>query len=181
VLPFGALHAEAVADLSTMVPRRLKGNAKLRRELETGMGEVWQTDASGVAKAAMTIPFKPEYLEGWAEYVAKGLTWHHWKVIVPPDHAVLSACLNRAGTALFATLFAANSRNKAAGDLGDGMFVYRGAQGTDNPAMSVWEISVLGGVNIGSDPKAPGEISTKLGVVTGSRRTTELFDAVRAH
>jgi hypothetical protein len=47
-------------------------------------------------------------------------------------------------------------------------FSYEGVQSAENPELSVWRFSVFGGLTLGGDPEAPGEISSQIGAMTGS-------------
>jgi hypothetical protein len=175
VLPFGGRHAGAVSDLATMVPPRLAKNKKLHRRLAQQMKEEWQMSPGGVLMPAMGLPFDPTPLERWAEYVVRGLIFHHWKVMIPPSYVVAAACLSSAGAGMFAALFTMHTRSRVNGNLGDGRFVYRGVQASDDAALTLWEISPLSGAVLGNDPNRPGEFSTKLGVITGSQRIGDSF------
>jgi hypothetical protein len=55
-------------------------------------------------------------------------------------------------------------------NLGNGTFVYEGAQGMDCPQLTVWCFSAFGGAKLGGDPKAPDETSSRIGVLTGPAR-----------
>jgi hypothetical protein len=58
-----------------------------------------------------------------------------------------------------------NANARLNGDIGEGDLVYRGTQGTDNPQVSVWEISICGGARMTA---ADGRDATsKFGVMTG--------------
>jgi len=60
-----------------------------------------------------------------------------------------------------------NAKDRVRGDVGGGALVYEGMQGTDNPQVSVWELSIYGGVKVisadGTDPMS------RFGVLTGPR------------
>jgi hypothetical protein len=151
-----------------MVPRRLTKNAKLYRELAQRRGRGWQLNASGVIMPTMTLPFEAAHLERLAAYITKGLIWHHWNTILPSSYDVLPICLNAAGRETVAYLFSAKAQNMVQGNFGDGAFVYRGAQGND-PAFTIWEMSLMGGIVLAGDPSAPEEYSSTIGVLTGPR------------
>jgi hypothetical protein len=48
-------------------------------------------------------------------------------------------------------------------------FSYEGGQSVGNPELSVWGFSAFGGIAVSGDPEAPGEISSQIGAMTGSR------------
>jgi hypothetical protein len=55
--------------------------------------------------------------------------------------------------------------NGVQGDIGKRALVYEGVQGRDNPQISVWELSLFGGIRI-ADPDG-ALVALKYGVITG--------------
>jgi hypothetical protein len=60
------------------------------------------------------------------------------------------------------------------GDIGAGALVYEGAQGTDNPQVSLWEISILGGVKMTAANDE--DFTSKFGVTTGPQAISDRAD-----
>jgi hypothetical protein len=59
------------------------------------------------------------------------------------------------------------AKARVKGNIGDGALVYEGAQGTDNPQVSIWKVSLYGGVKMaGADGK---EFTSSFGAMTGSQ------------
>jgi hypothetical protein len=80
-----------------------------------------------------------------------------------------------------------NSGARVSETLGDGTFRYEGVQSAENPELSVWRFSAFGGLVLSGDPEAPGEISSQIGAMTGSRtflaklKTLELPEPSAGH
>jgi hypothetical protein len=174
VLPFGGRHADAAANLQGKVPRRLAKNLALHRKLAAGMSRVWTREA-GVYLPTSTVPFEPEKLNELFAFIAKGLAWHHWGVLVStPDTAVFAGLLNGAGEHLLKS-WMAPARVRVTGNPGGGTFSYEGVQASDNPSMTIWLFSVYGGARLSGDPDAPDEEVSKVGAVSGSKRFMDWF------
>ena len=63
VLPFGGSHSASRENLASMVPKRLRKNAKLHRELAAGQQSVSTSDSSGEVVQTIAIPFDSNRLE----------------------------------------------------------------------------------------------------------------------
>src|SRR5579863_3007413 len=85
VLPFGGRHGAAMENLATQVPKRLRRNAKLHRELADELH--YSPDQLG---PDMAIGFKGEYVEQLFGMIAKGLLWHHWRTYLQAAYAIRS-------------------------------------------------------------------------------------------
>jgi hypothetical protein len=145
VLPFGAKHHDAVANLKTLVAHRLEhpSNAKLRRKLQMGF------DRSG----GESIAIDSDRAEKLFAMIARGLAWHHFGVRLGDGFSAIAAVFSRTGEALF-TRMLSSGRKHVADDLGDGTFTYEGTQG-EYPEQTVWRFAFYGGVDFGGDPRVP--------------------------
>jgi hypothetical protein len=180
VLPFGARHSTGTANLTQMVPKRLARNAALHRKLSAEAGTTWSVE-SGLYVPVTTIPIDARKLETLFALIAKGLAWHHWHVQFSNEHFVNAMLLTEGGEHFFENrYFALNARARVNADLGRGTFVYEGVQGVDCPALTVWRIAVYGGVKLGGDETAPGQISSIVGVITGPKSATRGLPSPRA-
>jgi hypothetical protein len=166
VLPFGGRHTDAAANLADAAPRRLAGNLALWRRLAAGMSRVW-TREGGVYVRTSVLPFEPEKLTKLFAFIAKGLAWHHWRVVVASDAGVWASVLTSAGERLLTSRMPPAEMRVSASP-GGGTFSYEGAQGLDSPNMTIWMFSVYGGLKFTGDPGAPHEEASKIGVVTAS-------------
>ena len=79
-----------------------------------------------------TLPFEPEKLDELFAFVAKGLVWHHWGVLITLDTAgVWAGILHGPGERLLTSQMA-QARVRCTGDPGGGTFNYEGVQASDN-------------------------------------------------
>jgi hypothetical protein len=167
VLPFGGRHEGAKANLETMVPPRVKKNRKLRRRLANGIATVWSEEGEQLLVPTMTLPIEPDRFEALFALIARGLIWHHWGTYLTREHSVRAILLTTSGERLFDRyLFGMKAHDRVSANLGNGTFVYEGAQGIDCPQLSVWCFSAFGGAKLGGDPKAPDETSSRIDVLT---------------
>lgn len=166
VLPFGARHADALANLRDLVPPRLAKNAKLHRELVQGRGFALSEERPGLHAPAETLPFNGERLRQLLGFVAKGLLWHHWGVTLKGHHTMKVMWLTKLDEASFYPFLDLNAKQRVRSSLGNGAFSYEGVQGTDYPEFSVWKISIFGGLKLCGDPTAPFEEVTGFWVIT---------------
>jgi hypothetical protein len=155
VLPFGARHPDAAENLMEMVPKRLSKNARLHAELAAGF------DQSG----GTALPIDHVRLERLFAFIAKGLVWHHWKTLLEPGYSAIASLFDDAGVAFFDQIFEQwKTPNRATGNIGEGTFCYEGAQATDCPQMTVWRISMYGGIQFGGDPRVTGPSSLAVAI-----------------
>jgi hypothetical protein len=173
VLLFGGRHADAAANLADEAPRRLAGNLALWRRLAAGMSRVW-TREGGVYLRTSALPFEPEKLTKLFALIAKGLAWHHWRVVVASDTASWAGLLNSAREQLL-TSWMAPAKMRVVASPGGGAFSYEGARASDNPNMTIWMFSVYGGLKLTGDSGAPHEETSKIGVLTGSQPFMDQF------
>jgi hypothetical protein len=165
VLLFGGRHPDAAGNLENDGPRRLAKNRKLHRELARGCSRSWTKVPSGILVNALTVPINGERVEKLVGYIVRGLMWHHWGIVLGPDCFVEVLSLTAHGEAFFQRYAEMNAEARVKGDIGEGALVYEGTQGTDNPQVSVWEISIFGGARM-TAPDGKDSIS-KFGVMTG--------------
>jgi hypothetical protein len=155
VLAFGGRHPDAAANLMTMVPKRLEKNAKLRAELEAGFAQTRGT----------AIPFNHVRLSKLFAMIARGLTGHHWQVLLGTGYSAIAGTFSDAGQVFFSQMFSGwNTPQRVTGHLGENTFSYEGAQATDCPQATVWKFSMYGGVIFGGDPRLPGPSSLAVAV-----------------
>jgi hypothetical protein len=141
---FGGRHADATESLSSMGPKRLRGNLKLTRELTAGIEYGPPLDSSDTA--SMTVPFDCDKLLELYEMIARGLAWHHWELLLPPETVnVYGWFASPEGTAIFNQIFAHNARRRVTRQLG-GAFLYEGAQAKDFEQFTIWRLSLYGAV-----------------------------------
>ena len=183
VLPFGGRHADAMENLETAVPPRLAKNQKLHRSLAKDQSRVWTREKSGLLVPSLTVPIDSNKLERLISFITRGLMWHHWNVVLGPDCFVDVHSLTGHCERVFHSFNKMQVKDRVANDIGAGAFVYKGIQGVDNPAVSIWELSIYGGMKMASaDGK---DLMSKFGVMTGPKRiqdrATELSTPTGLH
>lgn len=174
VLPFGGVHADAAENLQTQVPRRLERNQRLLRELSAGRKQVWARAGEGILLPTISLPLNFTAVDDLFRYIVKGLMWHHWSVYLTNEHFVTVIALTAEGDRFFRDrFFGASVTDSIANDLGSGTFNYSAVQSTSYPELSVWRITMYGGISLGGDPNAPNENTTSIGAFTGHIRIRE--------
>jgi hypothetical protein len=151
LLPFGGRHADATANLTTMVPKRLARNRKLHLELSEGSQKIWTKESSRLHVRTTALPFDGQRLEDLLAFIVRGLMWHHWQVLLGADSFVDVLSLMARGEKFFARYSGMRAKHRVQETVGNGTFIYKGAQGVDNPQVSVWEFSVFGGLKLIDD------------------------------
>jgi hypothetical protein len=165
VLPFGARHELAVANLLAGVPKRLAKNLKLQRELSSTRQPTWLREGSGLYQRTSMLSFDGAKLEELLKYIALGLAWYHWGTYLAPDHfASVMFMPDLLSIHFQEQMHSWSVAQRAVVDLGQGTVQYEGVQLADPPESTVWGISMYGGVML-----PIGEISTGADVQTSSR------------
>lgn len=145
VMPFGGRHSDSTAVLEKDVPRRLAKNQRLHQQLIDGRHRIAVREGDAVTQS-LAFPFDSQKLVDLFAYVARGLTAFHWGVVIPPTHQVEALLLNPVYEPNFRELFLMRANARVNGLVGDGAFRYQGAQGVDDPAMTMWRFQAFGGV-----------------------------------
>jgi hypothetical protein len=168
ILLAGGRHPDGEAMMFERLPRKLEKNQKLHKYIAEGLRlTVIDDPPPREGLIPVQVPFDGAQLLSLLRYVAKGLLWHHWKVILQPDHNVWSASLTRSGEALLTDLLNRHARQHSGSiDLGNGTFCYEGIQG-DYPEFSLWRFSVYGGIRLHSQSPFTSSASTCLTAFTG--------------
>jgi hypothetical protein len=173
VLPFGSRHPAASSMLEAEVPRRLAGNRSLHRALAANQQNAWLTE-NGVTQRTITIPFEGERLDALFALVTRGLTAHHFGVVIPNDYYVGAGTLASAAEPFMMSLLAMNARAKVSRSIGNGLISYEGAQGTDDPNLTVWRYRIYGGIRL-SDAESPGEMPDTIWASSSRLRSQSVF------
>lgn len=179
VMPFGGLHADSSENLSTMVPPRLAKNNKLFSALKQSIKRLFASRKAGPWEPEMTVPLDGEKLIQLFELIARGLAYWHWEICLPPETCLVKAAFfTSAGREIFERLLAQNAKDRVKISLGDGVFVYEGAQSAECPELTVWRMSLYG-VHVGGDPKVPMEKCSKAYAITAPRRMPAVNGLIR--
>jgi hypothetical protein len=177
LIPFGATHPEATSEL-LRTAKRLARNLKLARSMDAGRNYRFVSRDGVNWEAEMTVPLKPDDLERLYGYIARGLAFSYWQVLLPDDE-----CL------VFPTFFTSQFRTvfdhvfKTTGgvqtgeiNLGDGIFVYSGVRDPHIPRLTIWRMSLCGAVM--ADHEAAGEKVSLCYVITAPRNLTAIVELV---
>jgi hypothetical protein len=163
---FGATHMDAHETIETFARRRLERNEALRLEL-----------AAGIKKDAgeMTVPFRGEKLRTLYEYIARGLAYWHWQLLLPLDACTVHAeFLIAEGAEKIEHLMCSAANRHIDQNLGDGVFRYHGTQASDVPDITLWRMSSLYGGRV-----ADGSQVVELAyVITGPKRLSALNELI---
>ena len=172
VLPFGGRHPDGAENLKNMVPKRLANNASLHASLRKGMGRLWIRE-KGLLVPTITVPLEWQKVEQWLVYLVKGLSGHHWKVLIGPNYTVKFLTLTSHGEVFVRQVLGRRAANRIRHDVGAGTIAYEAAQGVDNPKLSVWQFSIYGGMTLADDGTRPKQTGSKFGAIVGPN---QLFD-----
>jgi len=69
-------------NLEWMVPKCLRKNAKLHRELASGQQRVLTQTSAGEPQHILTIPLDGARLDELCAMITRGLIWYHWQVFL---------------------------------------------------------------------------------------------------
>jgi hypothetical protein len=176
VLPFGGMHDDASEMLQSMVEKRLEKNPRLTRELSAGQTYRIERVVNGVLIPSMTIPLDHEPLRQLYEYIARGLAFVRWGLLLPPETCIVHAeFLSSAGQGLFLQLFGLGMQQRVSDDFGNGLFVYEAGMAKEPNELTVWRMSLYGARL--ADHVA-GESVSDAFVLTAPRRMKAAHDLV---
>lgn len=183
VLPFAGRHPQAVANLQSGVPGRLAKNQKLNRELLGSMKPAWLREDNGLYQQTSIMDFDSTKLEGLLKFVGRGLAWHHWKLYLRPNDEVSVMLISDMNSALFASMTSGwRNAQRVVENLGNGTVQYVGVQAPDPPELTVWTISMYGGLVLSDDRrKADGQMEScsMWWVITGPPELNEGFERLK--
>src|SRR5205814_7013365 len=105
---------------------------------------------------AATVQVDTSKLVELYEHIARGLAFHHWGVTLPADDCIVGAAFLRSpGSEAMEALLAKPAAQRENGNLGEGAFLYEGAQAVDCPQVTVWRMTLYE-AELDGDPSAPG-------------------------
>ena len=175
LLPFGGRHSTSHENLRTLVPSRLERNLPMAAKLNAGRKPVFEK-VNGVILPTVTVPLDWVKLQRLFDLIFRGLMLHHWKVLVESSSEVEVIVLNDEGVKQFSRYFAAPAASKVSGDIGEGSFVYKGAQTIDEPGAAIWRLEVYGGLKMGDGSSASSRFSSAIGAFVVPRSYLENAD-----
>ncbi len=156
LLPFGAQHADATENLSTMVPKRLRKNDAVRAQVVRGLeNPQWVPGPSGLWQRTSIVVLDTKQLEDWISYLTVGLIWHHWRAIVAGEIDIEPMLLTSEGEKFYAPMFDLKAaRRVPVTSIGGDALIYEGIADNSHPLGSLWRFAIYGGLQLGgTDPR----------------------------
>ena len=175
VFPFGGRHSDSLQNLKAMASRRLKKNRRLHAHIRKGATRIWVHER-GLMRPTMSIPLDWGKVEEWIVYIVKGLSWHHWSTLVDSESVVTVLALgeNNQQSKMFYNLFARMpAKARISHNVGSGTIEYEAVQYARNPEISLWLLSIYGGISFAEGSAT----ASKIGVFVEPK---QVFDRIRA-
>jgi hypothetical protein len=140
-----------------MAPRAANPVNKLLREVLDSPHEVAiLRDQHGNKHERIPVLIDAVVLEQWYVWMARGLAFHHWGIVVGKDFSTEVVALAAANENALLDFARSVGSNLIEAEIGGGVLAYRGVRFPNDPNASAWVLSLYGGMPIGGDP----EIST---------------------
>lgn len=168
VLPFGSNHESAHEMVCSAVENRLNRNLKLKKYLQSRKARKWTKSERGIYTNNLQIPIDNKAILRLFEYIAQGLLYTHYNVILGSEYFVNAITITDIGYHNYYRQFIGDSEvGVVEGALAGSGFTYTGRQGKEYPEMSVWFMQLYDGVKLVGDND---EVSNKVFAVTGHQR-----------
>lgn len=173
VLPFGGRHAHARDNLQKQVPRRLKKNLRLHRELSEGRTVAELVDDGRLGRRTV-LPLRPGSLEELFRYIVRGLVWHHWRVCCPKSFEVDIMVLTKHGQEVMdREIFALQRVERIRQNLGKGTVIYEGIHDQESPGVSAWRFHMYGGMMVADDIGDKNSASTEIAAISAPKTVAD--------
>ena len=104
LLPQGARHQDDVSGYWAASRQRIDKNQKLFRELRAGVAASRRHDGIDKPVTETMLPIDSSKLLELSKYIAKGLLFHHWQVVVPRDQIIHAQFMNDASESVFSDM-----------------------------------------------------------------------------
>ncbi|ARU29481.1 hypothetical protein [Cellvibrio sp. PSBB006] len=166
VMPFGAKHVDAEAQLYEETPKRLEKNIKLWRKIEN--------ENKIFDDGFFTVPFDSDKYTELFRYIVKGLIFHHFNVLHQKDELIAVILPAQVVMDEIFNFYLSHKGNRVHGNLGDGTIEYEGLRAFDGK-VTMWEFEVFGGLELAGDPDHPGLTTNKVIAMTGPKKYEEMF------
>ncbi|WP_316365376.1 HNH endonuclease signature motif containing protein [Candidatus Thiodiazotropha sp. CDECU1] len=149
VLPFGSNHSSAREIFTLSAEKRLKKNLKLKRHLSSKISKRWTQNENGLYTYNMQLPIEQKFIIRLFEYIAQGLLYHHFNVVLGLEFFVNAVAVTDHGYNNFYNQFIGESKlGVVTANLADNGFSYIGRQGKDYPEMSIWFMKLYDGIKL---------------------------------
>lgn len=144
VMPFGGRHVAANETLSSMVPRRLQRNRRLHDSLSLFRSAIYTSHNGGPWVRLVSLPLDGDRLLRLCEMMVKGLTFHHWDVVLQNSDVVRATLLTRHGKRFVDPLLRLRGARQVNKSIGGGALNYEGVEVRDVERASIWKMSLYG-------------------------------------
>ena len=161
ILPFGSRHQDAQAYAAKNLPRRLRQNPSLKREIAKGTTKVWERQGDIVLPTS-AIPVDDARINSLLVMIVRGLFMHefgfalhkNWDAKVTMFEAEVEANIMNQAKTLLGPNPVFVTRN-----FGRGTFVYEGGNSSIMRNLSVWQFTLFGGLLLADDTLALSRFS----------------------
>lgn len=153
ILPFSGKHSDARENLVTMVPPRLRRNAKLHGAISTNFKTRWRLN-NGLILPHAEIPFDYDKMKALMSYVLRGAAACYFDTIVSSDYFVDSFIPNAQiewSMTHMLGLFNVAPKSNVKKDYGNGTILLEGVQSESEPNASAWKVCIYGGLTLIND------------------------------
>ena len=161
IFPFGSRHQDAQAYAAKNLPRRLRQNPSLKREIAKGTTKVWERQGDIVLPTS-AIPVDDARINSLLVMIVRGLFMHefgfalhkNWDAKVTMFEAEVEANIMNQAKTLLGPNPVFVTRN-----FGRGTFVYEGGNSSIMRNLSVWQFTLFGGLLLADDTLALSRFS----------------------
>ncbi len=178
-LLIGSRHVEGDRYRQELVRPRLEKNSRLRRETGLGTQPKW-VRAGALYTLAHPVKVEADKINELLAMIVMGLFHHHFGEPLSedfePDISMFHPEHEGALLASLSPMFPAGL-TRVASNLGRGSFAYDGARSPINPALSVWQLSLHGGIPLHGENSPPEGVNRWWGI---TRPTQAAIEAARA-
>ena len=172
ILLFGGRHADALENLVASGERRLAKNSKLHRQLISGKERIWVPDQAGLLVPTMSVPIADDVFTRYFVFVIKGLLRYEFGETLGNDDFVdVQTITTDGGEPIYRRFLNLNAAARTTRDIGNGAFVYEGSRAADNGHVSIWLLTVFGGLAFQDVDGRHYE--ARIGAMTGPKRVAD--------
>ncbi|MEO6967597.1 MAG: hypothetical protein ABI132_03955 [Rhodanobacteraceae bacterium] len=145
ILPGGSAHPVAIEVQRKKLGARLAKNRRLTRELGAGMRPLPNGWGS--------IPLRADTVQRYMQFVAKGLAFHHFGVVIDSRFGVEGSVWRTDGPTALERMHEEHGDRltRITASFADGAFEYIAHVARDYVPLSLWQIRLYGGVAMGGE------------------------------
>jgi hypothetical protein len=182
VLAFGARHEQAREYLMETVVRRLPKNKKLGRAIVGSMRPAFSREENGLYMPTVTMDFDGSKIEAFLKMAARGLAWYHWQTYIGSGCEVRALIMADMLALTLESVINENNANRVSKDIGNAALKYDGLQSPVIPEITVWGITMYGGVALSGGVRRDGgpiQTSSRWIAITGPAEIAATIDRLR--